>query len=237
MRCPFLLAFTLVAALPFTSACDDSSKSAAPSASSAPDDGSAKPTATAAAKKSAIADFFDGPAPAGVELTKSYTAYDPKYTMIIPNSWKTGGNRADEYMAMRSDSTGAVFCGWGGVSVGKLKTLAKRAPAAGKDVTLEGEPELVRIGTDPKFTARAGTGTGNLFKEDGGRLYWMEVSFEDSYGGDATTGSVHCLIAIRAGVPDEVLNEAKAIMRSFSPPKGKKMLEPTKLSLFDESTK
>ena len=224
---------TLVSA----SACKDASKSADEPDRKSSASATTRATASAEAKKSPVADFFSGPPPEGVKLTKGYTAYDPKYTMTIPASWKTGGNRADEYMAMRADSTAAVFCGWGGVSVGKIKTLAKRAPAVGKDVTLEGEPELVTIGTKSKFPARAGVGTGNLFKEDGGHVYWMEVSYEDSYSGSPTTANVHCVMAVKASAGDAVIDEAKAIMRSFSPPAGKKMIEPTKLELFDEATK
>ncbi len=193
----------------------ESKKGKATGSAATPTSASAKPTQAGPAQQ-----FFAGPIPDGVKLTRKYTAYSPRYRMSIPKSWQTGGNRASTYMAMRADSKAAVFCDWGGLSAREVKQLSKRAPARGKDVVISDDVEVFEMGADKKFTVRAGTAKGTFFKKERGDLYWMDVAFEDG----RRRGAVHCVMMVKAGADATVVNEAKGVMRAFVPPPGKPVI-------------
>jgi hypothetical protein len=233
-RLTLVATFALLAAA--ATGCDNETASEN-SDDTAASDADAEATVKKAATKSPLAEFFQGSNPEGVKLTKGYTAYDPRYTMTIPKTWKTGGNRADSYMAMRRDSTAAVFCAWGPMSVKKVKTLAKRAPALGKDVVLDEKVETFTMGSKTEFPARVGSAKGTFFGTKDSQLYWMDVAYHDSYNGSATTGTVHCVAMIEAGAEATVVAETQAIMRGFGPPSGKKLIADRKAELFDDGKK
>ena len=101
-----------------------------------------------------------------------------------------------------------------------IETLAKRAPALGKDLTAQGDPIAVEVGA-AKYPARAGHATGNLFKEDGGDVFWLDIRFEEK-----GTWHVYCVMTVKKSAGEDVRDEARAIMRSIAPPAGRKVLEP-----------
>jgi hypothetical protein len=67
-----------------------------------------------------------------------------------------------------------------------------------------------------------GQATGNLFGEDGGDVFWVDIRHQQPEG----PWHMYCVMGIKKSVGDDVRTEAKAIMRSIEPPRDKKVLEP-----------
>ncbi len=186
-----------------------------------------------AAPKNVAIEFFTGESPSEVKLTKGYvedyTSFE--YAIKTPAEWKGGGQPSWGYMAMRKDSTAALFCDIMGndeslslgslVSFKEIANLAKRAPIMGKNLKEDGPPVAAKVGK-LGYPARVGHATGNLFKEDGSQLFWIDVRHKQPEG----PWHMYCLVAIKKGAADEVMTEAKAIMRSLEAPRGKEVLEP-----------
>lgn len=185
------------------------------------------------APKSPAVDFFTGESPSEVKLitgfVSSYKSFE--YAIKTPEGWKGAAQPGWGYMAMRKDNTAALFCDamsndesfkLGSIPTFKeIASLAKRAPIMGKDLKEEGEPAVAKIGK-LAYPALVGHATGNLFGADGGDLFWIDLRHQQPEG----PWHIYCIMAVKKDAGDEVMTQAKAIMRSLEPPRGKKVLEP-----------
>lgn len=187
----------------------------------------------AEAPKNAAAEFFTGESPSEVKLITGYVEDYPSYEFAIktPEGWTGAGQQGWGYMAMRKDQTAAVFCDimsndesfklGAYVGMKEISTLAKRAPAKGKDIQPVGEEATAKVGK-LGYPARVGHATANLFGEDGGDIFWIDIRHEQTEG----PWHMYCVMTIKKSAGDDVRTEAKAVMRSIEPPRGKKVLEP-----------
>lgn len=186
-----------------------------------------------AAPKNVAADFFTGEPPGEVKLITGYVEDYPSYDFAIktPDGWSGAGQQGWGYMAMRKDQTAAVFCDIMGndeslklgayVGIKEITTLAKRAPAKGKDLEPVGEEATAKVGK-LAYPARVGHATAHLFGEDGGDVFWIDIRHEQKEG----PWHMYCVMTIKKSAGADVRTEAKAVMRSIEPPRGKKVLEP-----------
>jgi hypothetical protein len=194
----------------------------------------AAPTgAQAASSSGGAADFFGGEPPSQVSLITGYVEDYPSFEFAIktPAGWKGAGQQGWGYMAMREAGGAALFCdimtndegeGLGSlVTFREIATLAKRAPIQGKDLKELGTPAVAKVGKQG-YPARVGQVTGNLFGEDGGDVYWIDLRHKQKEG----PWHLYCVMGIKKSAPDDVRTEAKAIMRSLEAPRGKDVLEP-----------
>ncbi len=223
-----MLALIIASAL--VGACDLGKKemeSASPTSATASKKTTAAPRATAASaakKKSKAREFFEGKVPDGVKLTKGMVLGEDKAIVTVPGPWK-GSRGGGGLMTMRPDATAAVFCTIFAPTKHYITAQAKRAPAMGKDFTLDPVSEVVMIDGKHKVAVLVGSGTAHLFGKPGGRLFWLSYKYESMYAGEKTDGYDTCVVALRADADAAAIDEAKGIMRAYLPPPGKKALE------------